>query len=259
MTCPNLFVVGAMKAGTTTLYAWLRSHPDIYMSPVKEPNFFCSDLWDHSAHIQRGTPEVLKRSFAAPAHNALIRDESLYKSLFAPAAGARFRGESSPSYLRSLAAPQRIRDASPDARIIMVLRDPVERAWSHFVMERNEARVPERFETAMEFELEQRRRGECVQHGILDSGLYGAALDRYRACFPQANILILATSDLRDPPKVFQQLAQFLGVDNAFTAARDETNLSLGPRFPWLNRALASSGVKQAIRSLVPQIGRAHV
>jgi hypothetical protein len=108
---PNLFVVGAAKAGTTSLWDHLSAHPDVFMSKVKEPHFFS----DH------------RRSFGP-----LVRDPHDYAQLFADGAGAVYRGEASPSYLPDPQAAERIHAAVGDARIIVSLRDPVERAYAHY-------------------------------------------------------------------------------------------------------------------------------
>jgi hypothetical protein len=108
---PNLFVVGATRAGTTSLWRYLDRHPDIWMSPVKEPNFF---------------------SGLQPRFSRLYADEASYLRLFAPGAGYRLRGEASPSYLWPERVPAAIKRVSPQARIVISLRDPVERAYSAY-------------------------------------------------------------------------------------------------------------------------------
>ena len=107
MTWPNLFVVGAAKAGTTSLWRYLDQHPAIYMSPVKEPHYFSSF-----------TPGLF------PA----VKDEGEYLRLFRDAGDAPLRGEASASYLWDAETPRRHPSRSPDAKIVISLRDPVERA-----------------------------------------------------------------------------------------------------------------------------------
>src|SRR5437763_505157 len=106
---PNLFVVGAPKAGTTSLWLYLDRHPDIWMAPVKEPQFF-SGLW---------------------------YDQDSYLRLFAPGARFKLRGEASPSYLAKAGVAEASKRVSPDARIVIMLRDPVERAYSKYPQEAN--------------------------------------------------------------------------------------------------------------------------
>src|SRR5918999_4531871 len=108
---PNLFVVGAARAATTSLWRYLDEHHDIWMALVKEPNFFS------------GVPAVL-----APT----VHDEASYLRLFAPGAACKLRGEASTSYLWHEGVPAAIKRASPEARIVISLRDPVERAYSAY-------------------------------------------------------------------------------------------------------------------------------
>lgn len=255
MSFPNLFVVGAMKAGTTILYSWLENHPLIYMPSIKEPNYFSSDLWQVSTHIVLGTESLVEQATRVRMHNALICQEKLYRSLFPPQAeGYRYLGDASPSYLRSQVAAEKIFNWAPDAKIIILLRDPIERAWSHFIMERNEARVPEDFAEMIDDELRAMEKCEPTQHGILESGLYYKCLSRYFERFESSNILIADQSELRDETVFFEKLNKFLLFEeNMFSATREIVNRSVGPRFPWLNRILAVSGVKQIIRDFFPK------
>lgn len=108
---PNLFVIGAMKAGTTSLHRYLSSHPDVFMCEPKEPGFFVPELKYYP------------------------RDEAWYRSLFAAAGDARVVGEASTHYAKLPVyggVPERIAAYSPDARFIYVMRDPVERTLSHY-------------------------------------------------------------------------------------------------------------------------------
>lgn len=101
---PNLFIVGAGKAGTSALYSYLRLHPDIFMSPIKEPNFFCADL-----HFR--IPRLSNEDYA---------------QLFATGRYCQYRGEASVSYLLSASSASGIRTYSPDAKIIIMVRNPIE-------------------------------------------------------------------------------------------------------------------------------------
>ena len=124
MALPDFFVAGAPKAGTTALHAALAGHPDLYLSAVKEPKFFLTD----------GPPPAQGGPGDAKTYREHVWRRADYERLFAPApAGAR-TGESTPFYLYSGAAQRRIRALIPHARLIVVLRDPVERAhsnWTH--------------------------------------------------------------------------------------------------------------------------------
>src|SRR3712207_4104321 len=110
MTLPNFLVIGAMKSGTTALYYYLEQHPEIYMSPVKEPNFFSQEnAADTVTHI--GT----------------------YEQLFKGASGKKAIGEASHSYLYEPRAAAEIRRYVPKVKLIAILRNPIDRAYSHFL------------------------------------------------------------------------------------------------------------------------------
>jgi hypothetical protein len=120
---PNLFIVGAAKAGTTSLYHYLAQHPDIYMAPVKEPHFF-------------------SRIHPAPELEAFfphVSDEADYLSLFANAHAETVRGEASTSYLSHPDVADAIWQKRPEAKIVIMLRDPVERAYSNYWYDVREA------------------------------------------------------------------------------------------------------------------------
>ena len=113
---PNFFIVGVAKAGTTSLSEWLKQHPQIYIPALKEPRYFASDLVD-------------------PIVRNVVRTKEDYLALFVKARNHKARGEASTSYFTHWQqVPERIKRTIPDARIIILLRDPVERAYSSYLM-----------------------------------------------------------------------------------------------------------------------------
>lgn len=134
---PNFFLVGAAKAGATSLYAYLRQHPQIYMSPIQEPNFLADEI-----HPENFSPEFRMRiarwqvDFRSYLDGPMterfpsgpVSDNGDYLRLFRRAGGHMAIGEASPSYLWSKTAPSNIAERCPQARILMVLRNPIERA-----------------------------------------------------------------------------------------------------------------------------------
>src|SRR5688572_2729446 len=126
---PQFFITGTVKGGTTSLYNYLLEHPSIYMSPVKEPHFFCTDIdpadfreqyrkmvnVDVEAYLDNDSNDKLISS-------AFIRDENTYRRLFKNADAEQVKGESSTSYLISEVAAKNIYNLIPDAKIIIMLR-----------------------------------------------------------------------------------------------------------------------------------------
>ncbi|MEM9074584.1 MAG: sulfotransferase [Myxococcota bacterium] len=117
MTLPTFFVIGAPKAGTTSLYEYLRQHPDVFMSAVKEPGFL------------RCPPDVVSGAKTA-TQRVHVRTRQEYEALFADAGGAQAIGEATPHYLASTHGLGNIAELVPNARIVVVLRDPAARAYS---------------------------------------------------------------------------------------------------------------------------------
>src|ERR671929_75877 len=113
MTMPNFFIIGAMKSGTTALYYYLEQHPEVYMSPVKEPNFFCSQEQKNGADA--------------------VTDIRAYERLFRGVLGETAVGEASHCYLYEPRAAAAIRRCVPEAKLLAILRNPIDRAFSHFL------------------------------------------------------------------------------------------------------------------------------
>lgn len=246
---PNLFIAGAAKAGTTSLYAYLRAHPDVFFPPIKEPHYF-ADV--------RPAPEHRY------AQRRFITRREDYLALFAGAGKARLRGDASPSYLWSEKAPARIAEVSPEARILVLLRDPVERAWSHYLMEFREGAEHGGFLEALERDLARPRKGWAVSHLYVELGLYAEQIARYFAHFPRRQVFILELEELRAPASrrtALARLCAFLGID---PAGLDEAALAhiangyAAPRAEWLRRLAGARWARAIGQRLVPErLGRA--
>jgi len=205
---PNLFIVGAPKCGTTSMYRYLREHPQIYMSPLKEPDYFCFDL-NVSPYYQVDT-------------------EADYLRLFEGSESSPIRGESSTLYLYSRVAAKEIRRFAPDARIVIMLRNPIDFMYSQhrqFVMRLSED--IEDFETALRAEP-QRATGatpmattefaECLQYQRF--ARFSEQVSRYLEVFPRDRVKIILLEDLaRDTGAVFSDTLRFLRLDDVH--ARD--------------------------------------
>ncbi|MFQ5518600.1 MAG: sulfotransferase, partial [Mariprofundus sp.] len=143
MLKPDFFIVGAPKCGTTAMYTYLQAHPDIFMSEVKEPYYFCSDLGFHR-----------------------FRNEQEYLKLFSVASPQQRIGEASTWYLYSSQAAAAIHAFNTDARIIVMLRNPVDMMYSlysHFLYIGSEE--TDSFEAALAAE-EERKHGNCIPEGV---------------------------------------------------------------------------------------------
>ena len=207
MALPNFLIVGAARSGTTALHYELAQHPEICMSTIKEPNFF---VFDDGRPLIQADQRLLVKS---------VPDRRGYEQLFRPGRGERAVGEASPLYLYVRESPELIERALSDVRLIAVLRQPVERAYSHFLqIERvGEDAVGERFRTAVERE---RALGYEPYHAgthYLRPGRYHEQLSRYWSRFGQDRMLVLRYEELEASPRdVLARICRFLGVDDSF-------------------------------------------
>jgi hypothetical protein len=123
----NLFIVGAAKSGTTSLYNYLNQHPDVFFPKVKEPNYY--------SNIESEDPLVYKKPKEGVFyHNKIINDEKVYFSLYNTSDKFKIVGDSSPSYLWDIEASNKIYSDFPNAKILILLRNPAMRTFSHYLM-----------------------------------------------------------------------------------------------------------------------------
>jgi Sulfotransferase domain len=224
---PDFFIVGHQKCGTTALYLMLRSHPEIFMSDVKEPQFFATD--------QR-SPFASRRASSAKRPRTL----DAYLSLFAAAAPEQLVGEASPQYLRSETAARGIAALQPAARIVAILREP-----ASFLRSFHLQMVSSRIETETDFAKaiareDDRRAGKriprrCHHPDALlysDHVRYVEQLRRYYEVFPSEQVLVLVYEDFRrDNEATVRTVRRFLGVDDAHPVATLDTKPLNAVRF----------------------------
>jgi hypothetical protein len=201
MTMPNFLIIGAARSGTTALYRYLKQHPQIYMSAVKEPSFFAVPEQEPGAIPS--TDEKAGRLARRPLEVVRITDPEVYSALFREVGGEVAIGEASASYLITPTAPERIKHYLPEVRLIAILRNPVDRAYSAHSL---------RWLYAGQ---ERAGFGQAIRD--IYWGFYYTHLERYFALFERAQIRIYLYEDFRaDPAAVLQDIFQFLGVCDTF-------------------------------------------
>jgi hypothetical protein len=201
MTLPNFLIIGAARSGTTALHRYLHQHPQIYMSPVKEPNFFA--VVGSETGVAPPKEGMARRLTRRPLTVVRISDLDSYRALFQPVIDEVAIGEASPHYLITPGTPERIRHYVPDAKLIAILRNPVDRAYSaHSVRWLYGGQDRARF-------------GQTIRD--IYWGFYYTHLRRYFSIFGRAQIKIHLYEDFRaDPAGVLQDIFQFLGVRDTF-------------------------------------------
>jgi hypothetical protein len=205
MSLPDFFVIGAPKAGTTALHAALAPHPQLFLSPVKEPKFFLCD----------GPPPDRGGPGDAHSYREWIWRRDEYERLFDLAPVGSRRGESTPFYLSDVAAQRRIRDAVPEARLIAVLRDPVDRAYSNWAHLWADGLEPiGDLVSACEEEPARRAAGWAPIWRYLETGLYGGQLNHLYRLFPRDQVHVIRYLSLVEEPRAtLDAVCRFLGVE----------------------------------------------
>ena len=212
MTMPNFLVIGARKAGTTSLYHYLKQHPEVFMSPVKEPKFFALEgkLPDYRGPGDRW---VMTQTSA----NRAVTDLDEYEALFDGASGEKAVGEASPAYLCNPVVPERIKAYVPEAKLIAVLRDPAERAYSAYMHQVRDGRETLPFAEALDAEEERTRANWAPGWRYTREGFYSENLARYYELFGRDRVKVGLYEDLvEDPAGLMRSFFRFLGVDDSY-------------------------------------------
>ncbi|GAB3200123.1 hypothetical protein GCM10027261_31430 [Geodermatophilus arenarius] len=205
---PQFVLAGAPKAGTTALHAALATHPGLYLSPVKEPKYYLTDGGPPPRSGQRGPGD---------AHSARewVWRRADYLRLFDGAPPGTVRGESTPFYLYDRAAHRRLAADVPGVRVVAIVRDPVDRAWSNWVHLRADGLEPEAdFATAVEREESRAAAGWAPFWHYRGLGRYGEQLRDLYSVLPREQVLLLRYRQLVDSPReTLDRVSAFLGVE----------------------------------------------
>jgi hypothetical protein len=251
---PDFFIAGHQKCGTTALYLMLSEHPQIFMPEFKEPRYFAPELRPPLVHETADRPQKLER----------------YLALFADAEPGQRAGEASPQYLRSPTAAARIAELNPDARMIVILREPAAFVRS-FQMQMVASHEEKEKDLRKAVELEPARRanarGGFVAPQLLYSEhvRYAEQLRRLHASFRREQVLVLVYEDFRrDNEATVREVQRFLDVDDTVPLEKVETEPLSTVRSMRMHELLRSvrradfnpaqaSGFSRALNTLVPK------
>ncbi|MEL7075547.1 MAG: sulfotransferase [Cyanobacteria bacterium J06648_1] len=248
---PNLFIVGQPKSGTTALHQFLGQHPEIYMSSIKEPHFFCSDF-----HLESDRAYGKQRFFD-------FRSESAYLQLFNKAKNVKIAGESSTNYLYSQVAAEKIHNFNPDAKIIIILREPARYLYSlhsHYVKftEENE---PD-FLTALSLESKRREEEEFLSSRVTSPSYlyysqriqYYQQVKRYCDRFDPKQIKVIIFEEFKSANEtIFKEVLEFLEVDSSFSPEYAAVNVNKEVKFKSINSLINNPLVKSISKNLLSQ------
>lgn len=260
---PNFFIVGAPKAGTTSLYHYLGQHPDVYMSPVKEPNYFAEEIrrenigpqWQEWARREEDSLQLYLRG---PMHETrfggIVCRWPDYLKLFEKVTDEKAIGEASVCYLWSQTAARNIAANRPNAKIVMILRNPVDRAFSQYKQAVAAGLVAKSFREQVRESLNNKFARFELLSPFLEYGLYYEQVKRYTERFPAESVRIYLYEEYKAAPtRIITDIFRFLTVDPKFSPDVSEKHLEMFlPRFKWLSFMLKKWGIWPRVKNIVP-------
>ena len=241
MTLPNFMCLGAAKSGTTTLYDILRQHPDIYIPAFKEPHFF-----DIPENYKNGI-EWYKRNYFRNANKKIIADFT-------------------PSYFFEKEAPKRIfKNLGRDMKFLVVFRNPVDRAYSHYLHSKRDDHESENFEKSLELEVSRLKKHEnqsdylsYLRHSYVHQGLYAQMINRYLQYFSLDNFLFIHFENelLQERELTIKRILEFLEIDSSFLLRTDiRSNPSSKEKSKSLKKLMNKRGWwRDVIKFMIPSV-----
>jgi hypothetical protein len=246
---PQFVIAGAPKAGTSSLYEYLKQHPMLFMPRNKEPVFFCN----------------YRKNFHGPGsddfNRDLVTDPEDYVRLFAEAPDGAVTGEASTDYLSCPQAPLRLKEWNPTVKIVICLRNPIDRAYSEHMHLVRDMLEQEEFAAALRLENERRANGWIPLFWHVERGLYYEAIKRYIGTFGQQNVQVIFHEDLlRSPELVVSDLFKFLGVPPKKVEVTKMYNVSGHPFLKPLQSALLKENrLKTHVKKIIDEKNRTRI
>jgi uncharacterized protein YaaR (DUF327 family) len=230
---PNLFIVGAAKCGTTSLYYYLSQHPEVFDCPVKEPHHFITQFQIDSLY---GNLKQYKKLWSS------YLGLSKYLALYSNAKSFRITCDASVNYLRyAKEIAGKIKEFNDEAKILIILRNPVDRLFSHYHHSVRDGSITETLENLLTFEEEYCKMENNTWYSYKKNGLYYDNVKHYLDTFGQDKALILFNEDLEsNPQKVLSNVCDFLMIDASFVPKIDFTkqNAAYLPKNPKISHLL---------------------
>lgn len=261
---PNFFIVGAAKCGTTSLYHYLKKHPEVYLSPIKEPNHFCTDINPEEFSQQYKDIEKRKRldletytkgDMKREVWGYFVQSWEHYKKLFKNVTNEKAIGEISNTYLFSNVAAKNIREKIPQAKIIAMLRNPADRIYSHYWANLRDGKTFLSFADELEDDYRKPKKGWYVSHAYYEMGQYYQQVKRFYDQFPKEQIRIYIYDDFKSNQEtIVRDMLEFLGVDSKVELDFSERyNQAAVPRNKYFMFLISATGLKKNIFRFIPK------
>ncbi len=246
MSNPYFIIIGAPRSGTTSLAKYLGQHPEIFISPIKEPHFFAFKNRDIDFEGPRDQ-ETMKRY--------VVQEWEQYQSLFREADSEQRTGEVSAMYLYSEKAARRINEYIPDVKLIAILRNPVDRAYSHYLRMRREGREPlETFEEAIEAESRRIEENWAWPWHYTRMGYYYRQMCRYLSVFDRSSIKVYKFNSLKNNTnKTLREIQKYLGVKLKEYKSSKRYNISGLPKSKITHKVMEGRFfMKDILKKIIP-------
>jgi|10_taG_2_1085330.scaffolds.fasta_scaffold13682_2 hypothetical protein len=248
----NLFIVGAMRSGTTSFSKLLNTHEDIFVPPIKEPHYFSDSLPKEFLERSRyfSVADYFKNSFPKPLHSAQIIEAAHYERLYSMAKQQKYLVDGSTSYLHEPSAADRIKQYNPSAKIIILTRNPLARAFSHYRMDVGLGRTTKSFEEVMQKEIELYKLGILPWYAHLNISFYKENIDRFQNLFD--DVLVLSFENLlENTAKELEKISLFLGIAKFASTQLFHTNSSITIKRPNILYFLKHTGIKEYMSEIL--------
>ena len=250
----NLFIVGAMKAGTTSFNAMLTQHSKIYFSPIKEPNFFVNAIPKHIYSPSKffSINSYFEKQFPKPLHIANIQNEILYSKLFSIAsANHKYLAEGSTTYLHAHESCEKIYTYNPDAKIIILVRNGLKRAFSSYRMDVGLGRAASSFENELKKDWIAYQNGTLSNWSYLGMSLYAENVLRYQRLFKN-NVLVISFEELiSKEEESLKKVFSFLELDYLpvkLSRTNESSNIRFSKGLSWFYK----TGIKDVFSYILP-------
>ncbi|GAB4534258.1 MAG: sulfotransferase [Pleurocapsa sp.] len=254
MTLPNFLIVGAAKSGTTSLCKYLEQHPQIFISPDKEPNFFAFEGLTLPPFSGPADTNKLYKTL----YQYSVTDINSYQNLFQQVSQEQAIGEGSVRYLYFPQTAERIKKYIPDVRLIVILRNPIDRLYSHYLMMRERYQLePLGLMQALEQEDERIHNNWGWDWHYVKVGMYYQQLKRYIDLFDRKSIKVFLYEDFcQNPVQVVQEVCRHIGVDDKFVpdiSKRSKVATYISKSYKLNGLLNQPNPMRSTLRCLLPQ------
>ena len=239
---PNFFIVGGSKCGTTNISYYLDLHQDVFISELNEPYYFCK--WDMSNEIRK----------------SMITDEKKYLKLFESAKTQKMIGEATPSYLHSPNSARMIKERFPESKIIISVRNPIERAYSGYLS--NELRVNnnQTFRAMIDEHKKLIDEQKFFIYNILEPGFYSKHIRRFQDKFGKEKIKIIIFEEyIKKTEETIESILDFLGLDNRIDFVEQPKMGYRKPKNRFGKIAFENNFVRKMATTLIPTVTRQKI